>query len=82
MHTVEWCALPRSNSAPKTQRCKAQFWLLLLRCNVFQVQRTTGMSDDVPASKNTSTKGFMRFVFRPELPAEALTHKWDGRLTK
>ncbi len=46
------------------------------------VQRTTGMSGDVPVSANTETEIFMRVFFRPMLPAGAHTHWWGGRLTK
>jgi hypothetical protein len=46
------------------------------------VQRTTGMSDDIPSRANSKAEGYMRIVFRPKLPAGALAHQRGGSLAE
>jgi hypothetical protein len=50
--------------------------------NENRVQRTTGMSGDVPCRENSEAERFMRFFFEPLLPAGAHAHCWGGRLAE
>jgi hypothetical protein len=38
------------------------------------VQQPRGMSGDIPSRANSNAERYMRFFFRPVLPAEALAH--------